>query len=171
MKSYLLILNFLFTMPLLAQQYNIPVSVIAGSGGKYIGNNFTLNGTAGQPAIGTTIGSSFMLIAGFWHSQLIITDVEGEPESNLPTEYKLEQNYPNPFNPSTIIKYDIPKESFVTLKIYDILGREIKTLVNEDKPAGRYSVTFNAGNLASGTYIYRILAGSFIQTKKLALLK
>ncbi|PJB00437.1 MAG: hypothetical protein CO128_00590, partial [Ignavibacteriales bacterium CG_4_9_14_3_um_filter_30_11] len=66
--------------------------------------------------------------------------------------YDLAQNYPNPFNPSTVIKYQLPEQGFVTLKIYDILGREVKTLVNEFKSKGRYSINFNAGNLASGVY-------------------
>jgi hypothetical protein len=85
--------------------------------------------------------------------------------------FVLDQNYPNPFNPSTIIKYELPKESFVTIKLYDLLGREIKTLVNEDKPAGSYSFTFNGSDLSSGVYFYRMQAGDFLQTKKLILLK
>ena len=70
-----------------------------------------------------------------------------------------------------MIRYEIPKESFVSLKIYDVLGREVKTLVNEDKPAGSYEINFNAASLSSGIYFYRIKAGSFVQTKKLMLLK
>jgi len=85
--------------------------------------------------------------------------------------YSLEQNYPNPFNPSTTIGYKIPKEEFVLLKVYNELGREIKTLVDKVQPAGNYKVIFNARNLASGIYIYTIKAGSFYQVKKLILLK
>ncbi|MEJ2505214.1 MAG: T9SS type A sorting domain-containing protein [Ignavibacteriaceae bacterium] len=81
------------------------------------------------------------------------------------------QNYPNPFNPITIIRYQMPKDEFVTLRVYDILGREITTLVNEEKPAGTYSVNFNASNLASGIYFYKISAGNFSQTKKMLLLR
>ncbi len=94
------------------------------------------------------------------------------------TEYALEQNYPNPFNPNTTIKYQIPASlnpskggTLVTLKVYDILGNEVATLINEEKPAGRYEINFNASSLASGVYIYKIQAGSFISSKKMLLLK
>ena len=85
--------------------------------------------------------------------------------------FSLSQNYPNPFNPSTKISYSIAAAGIVSLKIYDILGREVSTLVNEEKPVGRYEVNFNASQLASGVYFYQIKAGDFVQTKKLMLLK
>ncbi len=94
-----------------------------------------------------------------------------DEDNVLPISFSLSQNYPNPFNPSTVIQYDLPKESFVTLKVYDILGREVKTLVNEDKPAGRYKVNFDAAGLSSGIYFYRIIAGGFIETKKFVLMR
>jgi len=85
--------------------------------------------------------------------------------------YDLFQNYPNPFNPTTIISYQIPKEGFVTLKVYDLLGNEIKTLVNEYKNTGRYEMNFFASDLASGVYIYKIRVNDFVASKKLVLLK
>ena len=85
--------------------------------------------------------------------------------------FRLEQNYPNPFNPSTIINYSIPRATFVTLNVYNVLGEKVETLVSENKPAGNYSVNFNASKLSSGVYFYRINAGNFIQTKKLMVLK
>ncbi len=85
--------------------------------------------------------------------------------------YNLYQNYPNPFNPITVIRYDIPSASFVTLKVYDILGREVAQLVNEEKLPGKYQVTFNASKFSSGIYFYRMKAGNFIKTNKLLLLK
>ncbi len=91
--------------------------------------------------------------------------------SEIPTAYNLAQNYPNPFNPSTTIRYQIPKGGIVTLKIYDILGSEVTTLVNEEKIAGVYEVNFNASSLASGVYIYKIQAGEFVNSKKMILLK
>ena len=91
--------------------------------------------------------------------------------SSSPDNFYLSQNYPNPFNPSTKITYSVASLSNVILKVYDILGREVLTLVNEEKPAGRYEVSFNASSLASGVYFYQIKAGSFVQTKKLMLLK
>ncbi|MCJ7552451.1 MAG: T9SS type A sorting domain-containing protein [Ignavibacteriaceae bacterium] len=81
------------------------------------------------------------------------------------------QNYPNPFNPSTKIRYQLPKESKVIIKLYDILGAEVITLLNEKKEPGLYEVVFNAHHLPSGTYIYRIVADGFVETKKMILLK
>jgi len=89
----------------------------------------------------------------------------------LINNFSLSQNYPNPFNPSTKISYSVAGLSKVILKVYDIIGREIITLVNEEKPAGKYEVNFNASSLASGVYFYQIKAGDFVQTKKLILLK
>ena len=92
-------------------------------------------------------------------------------KNNLPTEYALVQNYPNPFNPSTTIEYAIPERTNVTIKVFDILGREVAKLVNEEKPAGNYRVNFNGSNLSNGIYLYRMEAGKFNETKKLILLK
>jgi predicted nucleotidyltransferase len=89
----------------------------------------------------------------------------------IPDKYALFQNYPNPFNSNTIIRYQLPKESKVTLKIYDVLGAEVLALLNEKKEPGVYEIEFNAQSLPSGTYIYRILEGSFVETKKMILLK
>lgn len=87
------------------------------------------------------------------------------------TSYSLSQNYPNPFNPTTTIKYQIPKAGNVTLKVYDILGSEVATLVNEQKTEGRYEVNFNASSLASGVYIYRLQASDYTNVKKMILMK
>jgi len=92
-------------------------------------------------------------------------------ENVVPSEYSLSQNYPNPFNPSTKIKYSIPQASFVTLKIYDVLGNEIMTLANSEKSVGIYEVKFNASSLPSGIYFYQLQAGSFAETRKMVLLK
>ncbi|MEG8946372.1 T9SS type A sorting domain-containing protein [Rosettibacter firmus] len=89
----------------------------------------------------------------------------------IPQEYKLEQNFPNPFNSSTVIRYQIPDESNVTIKLYDVLGREVQTLVNEFKPAGFYEYKLNAENITSGIYFYTLNAGNHITTKKLILMK
>jgi hypothetical protein len=90
---------------------------------------------------------------------------------NIPDNYYFFQNYPNPFNPSTTIKYGIPKDGFVTIKIYDIAGREILKLVNEFKPAGFYSVNFNGSGIASGIYFYQIKVNDFYTAKKMLLIK
>ncbi len=89
----------------------------------------------------------------------------------VPTSYTLEQNFPNPFNPTTVIRYAIPANTRVTLKVYDILGRELQTLVDEHQNIGSHSVVFHAGHLSSGVYLYQLRAGSFVETKKLVLVK
>jgi hypothetical protein len=89
----------------------------------------------------------------------------------VPEGYGLEQNYPNPFNQSSNIKFKVASSKFIKLVVYDLLGREIKTLVNEALQAGLYSVRFDAGDLPSGIYFYRLTAGDFSETKKLILLK
>ncbi len=89
----------------------------------------------------------------------------------LPKEFSLKQNYPNPFNPTTIIRYELPKDGFISLKIYDVLGKEVKTLLNEYKNAGRYELLLHAENMSSGIYIYQLVAGSFTSVKKMLLIK
>ena len=96
---------------------------------------------------------------------------ESEAAGKLPAKFALEQNFPNPFNPSTNIRYDIPKTAKVTLKIYDILGREVQTLVNTVQAPGQYTLKFNAQGLASGIYFYQLKAGDYTAIKKLMLLK
>jgi len=91
--------------------------------------------------------------------------------AELVEDYALSQNYPNPFNPATTINYQIPADGFVTLKVYDILGKEVATLVNEQQTIGRYSINFNATHFASGVYIYELRCGEFIQSKKMMLLR
>jgi enterochelin esterase family protein len=93
--------------------------------------------------------------------------------ASLPDKCSLSQNYPNPFNPSTVIRYQLPQTAHVTLKVYDTLGREVATLVNERQQAGFYTSTFNIDHLslASGVYLYCLQSGLFVQTKKLILMK
>lgn len=116
-----------------------------------------------------TNGFVFDLIDDFEDSTIV--GVEGK--TSIPTNYTLSQNYPNPFNPETTIKFQIPTFSHVTLKIFDVLGREVETLVNEDRFAGEYTVKFSGLNIASGMYVYQINVGNgqFVQTKKMIYLK
>ncbi len=99
----------------------------------------------------------------------VLTPVKDPPAA--PVKFNLYQNYPNPFNPSTTIKYSVPSMSQVNIKIFDVTGREVKTLVNDQKPAGTYTARFNASGLASGLYLYRIICGNFTDVKKMMLLK
>ncbi len=109
---------------------------------------------------------------GVWRRPLseLVTGIAGK-QNNFPSQFYLSQNYPNPFNPSTTIQYELPKSSMVVLKVYDVLGREVETLVNERQSPGIHSVYFNASGLNSGVYFYRLEAGQFSLTKKLMLIK
>lgn len=109
---------------------------------------------------------------GVWKRPLseMITSVELLP-GDSPTQFSLSQNYPNPFNPATTISFSIPSKSFVLLKVFDVLGKEISTLVSEELSAGTYSQQWNAGGLPTGVYLYSLQAGSFTETKKLMLLR
>ena len=103
------------------------------------------------------------------YDELSVTEVGNEVSTV--SDFKLGQNYPNPFNPSTVISYQLPVNSNVTLKVYDLLGKEVATLVDEYKPAGSFSVEFNADGLSSGIYFYILRAESFTETKKMILMK
>lgn len=107
----------------------------------------------------------------FWKRSLTnISDVE-ETKENLPIEFSLYQNYPNPFNPTTNIGYEMPVSSYVTIKVYDVLGKEVATLIDGHKPAGSYEVEFDGKELTSGIYFYQLTTRNFIQTKKMILIK
>jgi hypothetical protein len=101
----------------------------------------------------------------------ILTSVSPVNSSIIPIEYSLSQNYPNPFNPTTKINFSIPKQGNVSLKISDVLGKEVMTLINETKTAGNYEVVFDGRNLASGAYFFRIESGDFADIKRMVLIK
>jgi hypothetical protein len=152
-------------------QYQITNSVI-GSGGNIISNsNNIIVSTVGESFIGKSSNTINQNQIGFWYAyqQTTITDVEDE--EIIPTVFKLEQNYPNPFNPSTKIKFAVPEKSNVLIKVYDILGSEVTTLVNKEMDAGWYENNFNAAGLSSGIYLFRMEAGSYMNTKKMILLR
>ncbi len=100
-----------------------------------------------------------------------LTPLSAQTDAPVARSFRLMQNYPNPFNPATVIQYQLPMPSMVSLKVYDALGREVATLVNERKDAGLHQVEFRPMNLASGTYFYRLQAGQFVETKKMILIK
>jgi hypothetical protein len=111
---------------------------------------------------------------GYYDGLSLIADIPSDVSMNtfvIPNGIILLQNYPNPFNPSTTIKYDVPKRSFTSLRVYDLLGNEVTTLVNEEKQTGTYEITWYAEGLPSGVYFYRLQAGDFIETKKMVLMK
>jgi hypothetical protein len=120
-----------------------------------------------MPAANPHSGSSFNIDDLAFGSTTAVND----KNIHSPLSFELKQNYPNPFNPSTNITYQLPQNSFVSLKIYNILGKEVSTLVNEEKSAGTYSINFNASKLASGIYFYVMQANNFHQVNKMMLLK
>jgi hypothetical protein len=127
--------------------------------------------TAAHP---TTFHLKAEMAVGGWiywtdSTKLIVTGVG--TEQALPVRYALEQNYPNPFNPATTIRYALPHKSQVLLSVYNTLGQQVATLVNESQEAGIHEVRFDGSGLASGVYFYRLQAGSFVQTKKFVLLR
>ncbi len=135
---------------------------------KVEGGNLSIRDRVGGALINTVVkdGQSIVITNPALESFQINT-------IDLPTAFKLDQNYPNPFNPTTTINYSVPKTSFVIIKVYDVLGNELKTLVNEEKKAGNYRTQLNTASKqwASGVYFYRMSAGGFTETKKLILMK
>lgn len=109
------------------------------------------------------------IIIHVWEINFVETSIE--PTEEMPLAFKLEQNYPNPFNPSTKIKFSIPQHSYISLKVYDVLGREVSQLINNEMQAGVHTVNFDASGLSTGIYFYKIEAGSFVEIKKMTLLK
>jgi hypothetical protein len=134
--------------------------------------NTTIKSIIGQNFVGTTYQSNIQVISGFFTDTLFrSTVVDVKYQEQLPTSYSLWQNYPNPFNPSTTIHFELPKESHVTLRIYNMLGQEVLTVLYEVRVAGRYDLRINGTLLASGVYFYRLVTDDFVQTKKFMLLK
>lgn len=139
---------------------------------------YTVSDTPNVAVINFTIDSSeasnYLHIGSQWFiDELFFGPISAVQDDNRsqPNFFELEQNYPNPFNPITKIKYSVPQSSDVVIKVFDILGNEIETLVNKEKPVGTYELTWNAVTLPSGVYFYQLKAGSIVETKKMLLLK
>ena len=158
-----------------AYSYNVFADSITWTGWKFIKiklPSFNINGdklyysfALVKNQSGVNAGTIYLDDAQYFSSSTDVKDIE------LPMAYALNQNYPNPFNPSTKISYQLREHSYVTLKIFDVLGNEVASLVNEEKPSGKHSIDFNAGKLATGVYFYQLKAGEYTATKKLILLK
>ena len=144
-------------------EVNKPITIIVG---------YTI-GQGNSPLNSVTVGKEVSaFVQQFYQSNFDDNVLPVEDENNIIVDdFKLFQNYPNPFNPSTKIVYQIPELCFVAIKVFDVLGNEIKTLVNEDKPTGTYEVDWDASRFPSGVYFYQLSVGSFIETKKMILLR
>jgi hypothetical protein len=143
-------------------------------GQKYEGENFnTVFLSFDMWCIDTTKRATLLRRAKAWlDNPSNPTDVQDDNDKgNVPKTFALRQNYPNPFNPTTTIEYDVPEKISVQLKVYNLLGQEVASLVNQEEAAGRYKIVYDASHLASGMYFYKLNAGSYEATKKLLLLK
>jgi hypothetical protein len=157
-------------------------NLFAGTfGGVFLSTNNGTSWTAASTGLTNTYVSALAVSGtnlfagtngGVWRRPLseMITSVE-RLSTDLPTHFSLDQNYPNPFNPATTISFSLPTESFVSLKVFDALGREVSILLSKELAAGKYSLQWNAAGLASGVYFYRLHAREFVETKKLILLR
>jgi hypothetical protein len=126
----------------------------------------------GDPVAGSQVqGTSNSVSAHYYHFTSEISIVNAGNDGQIVSDFNLEQNYPNPFNPGTSINYTLAEKSNVTLKVYDVLGKEVATLVNANQDAGKHSISFDGSDLASGLYIYTLNAGNYTSSKKMMLLK
>ena len=140
--------------------------------GELKGGNTAIQSVIGQSFIGIMQHDNTQVISGFFADTLFGgTLVDVKNVAGLPSHFSLDQNYPNPFNPSTTIHFELPKESHITLKVYNMLGQEVLTVLDEEKVAGRYDVRIDGSSLSSGVYFYRLVAGDYISVKKFVLLK
>lgn len=172
-KSFsLILLKFLLllliTYPLRAQ-YQIAVEVVSSGGEKQSNAAYRIVGTLTQTSTENLSNTPYQIQTGFWYVYPALTPVEDE--EMMPVKYSLEQNYPNPFNPTTVIKFSIPEKVRVLIKIYDILGREVAVLNNSEMDRGWHKIEFNAQGYSSGIYICRMIAGNYISTKKMLMIK
>jgi len=144
-------------------EFLVPINYSTGDTPDWAVIDIYVMNSGGQPNfIGTWAMVDYVTFGGVSDVELI---------SGLPENFSLQQNYPNPFNPTTLIEYSIPEQSFVDLKVYDILGNEIAVLVNAEQSAGTYRADFTADNFASGLYVAQLRAGSFSKTIKMSLMK
>lgn len=145
---------------------------VIGNGGNTISDGgLVLKGTIGQTAIGNVNGTQFQHRVGFWYyAGRMITGVQTVPEV-LPKAFWLYQNFPNPFNPVTTIRFAVPKISHVQIAVFDLLGRQVMTLVDKEMSPGEYTIQVHGEGLGSGIYFYRMSASGFVQTRRFIVLK
>ena len=158
--------------PEASAQYKISSGVLGSGGNNLTSTHYGVRGTAGQAVIGTTSGDTLLTHhAGFWYNRGTTVTGIRDTDDGLPKYHSLDQNYPNPFNPTTTIRFALPRPSRVRLRVYDVAGRVVATLIDQDMGPGIHKTEWNASNVASGIYFYRIQTQGFVRTKKLVLLK
>jgi hypothetical protein len=185
MKTY--VVTFLGVLLILssclshAQPGTVPWSSFGGGFAAAFAGNTRVTSMVGQTFAGTAASANGSIKSGFLvypFRSPVTSGIHANGTEGIPATFELKQNYPNPFNPLTVIKYTVagaggqrPGASRTMLVVYDVLGRQVATLVDEMKAPGTYEVRFDGSGLASGVYIYRFTAGSFVQTRKMILLK
>jgi len=150
-------------------QFQMTRSVFGNGGAPGASTGYSMNGTLGQTAIGFASGPAWSHDIGFWSASALPTPVDDQP--GTPSVFRLDQNQPNPFNPKTTIRYALPTAAIARLRLYDIGGRLVRSLLEERQSPGYYEYVLDATGISSGVYFYRLDAGSFSETRKLVLLK
>ena len=168
---------------------NTSVNALAASGSQvfagtedgvfYLNGNDTIWATANASLTSRSIHALAVLGTnlyagtryGVWRCSLPLLAALKPSENELPSGFELAQNYPNPFNPSTVITYELPRSAHVALSVYDVLGREVAFLVNEERDAGQHEVSFDASHLSSGVYLCQLRAGDYVSVKKMLLVR
>jgi hypothetical protein len=165
-----IILTVSLFMPAFYSQEKMSGSVFGIGGNDSANKLYKLRSTLGETLTGSVSNTVNRSKVGFWYlTKDVLTGIEND--NNIPKVFSLSQNYPNPFNPSTTIEFQLPKRVYATLILYDIIGQEVVRILEKELDTGNYKIHFNAFNLSSGVYIYRLVAGDFISTKKLQLIK
>ena len=169
----LLLLLFIVSQIQAQSQFKIKNSVFGSGGIETTNQDYSAIATFGQPFTGTAQSDVYSANSGYWNQVAdFITGVFNQQIENLPKEFRLYQNYPNPFNPLTTIKYALPKASAIELSIFNLLGQKVALLSSASKPAGIYTITWDASSFASGVYFYRLeINSSIIKTRRLVVLK
>jgi hypothetical protein len=171
-RVFLVCSAFLLASAGLAQNARVSWWAADMGAGTCRGTNAVLTAIIGQRGIGFSTQGNTTLMGGFLANSSIWQALVSVPgRTPVLQTYVLEQNYPNPFNPKTVVSCQSPVASRVRLVVYDLLGREVKVLMDEKKEPGRYQVEFDGAKLSSGMYIYRLTAGNFVHSKRMMLLK
>ena len=146
-------------------------SYVFGNGGNAISNSdYKISSTVGQSLVGMASNTDFTHYSGYWRNVALLTNLLSEEEL-VPLKFELLQNYPNPFNPTTNIKYSIAKPTKVQIDVFNVLGQRVAMLVNENKNPGQYTIVFDASDLATGFYVYRMQTNEYNSIKKMLIVK